>query len=108
MWTHFKHHITIGHLFYNTIFIFLIQCDPKVLTGEVNVSDPRVLLLGGFPWEGANVCGHGGCMRICCGKSQSGEKGTTVADCLPRASHRGPCEAGHGEDIEGWRDGSPR
>lgn len=44
VWTYFKYHITIGHLFCNTIFIFLIQYDPELLTGEVNVSDARVLL----------------------------------------------------------------
>lgn len=49
--------LPLGIYFVIPYLFFLIQYDPEVLTGEVNVSDARVLLLDGLLWKGANECG---------------------------------------------------
>ena len=91
--------LPLGIYFVIPYLFFLIQYDPEVLTGEVNVSDARVLLLDGLLWKGANECGpHEDLLqKVTIGREENHCHG---ASALGQA--RGQCGAGHG-DAEGWR-----
>ena len=95
--------LPLGIYFVIPYLFFLIQYDPEVLTGEVNVSDARVLLLDGLLWKGANECGpHEDLLqKVTIGREENHCHG---ASALGQA--QGQCGTGHG-DVEGWRGYSP-